>query len=139
MARVEVDPSLEPMLAEKSLGELLSDLSREFTALLRTETDLAKHEIRHEATKAARAGAAFGAAAALGWLALVLLAFAAAWGLAEIVPEGFAFLIVGSVFAVAAAVLLAVARSRARTVNVVPPQTLRSVKEDVEWARQKTS
>jgi hypothetical protein len=46
---------------------------------------------------------------------------------------------VGAVYAIAAAVLYAQGRKRAKDINLVPEQTAESVKEDVQWARQKIS
>jgi uncharacterized membrane protein len=73
------------------------------------------------------------------YLAVILLSFAAAWGLSEIVPEGLAFLIVGAVYAVAAAVLLPKGKERLSQVRPVPEKTAETVKEDVQWAREQMS
>jgi Na+/melibiose symporter-like transporter len=132
----QADPT-RPKQPDKSLGELFGDLSHEFAELVQTQTELAKTEIRHQADRAKVAGSAFGAAAVAGYMALVLLSFAAAWGLAEVMPEGFAFLIVGAVYAIVALVLFMRARERMREVQLVPQETVESVKEDVQWARQK--
>jgi hypothetical protein len=72
-------------------------------------------------------------------MALLLLSFAAAWGLSEVVPEGIAFLIVGVVYAIVAAVMFVRGRERARALTIVPEQTVDSVKEDIQWAQQKMS
>ena len=70
-------------------------------------------------------------------MALVMLSFAAAWGLTEIVPEGVAFFIVGGLYALGAGVLYLRGRARSRELSLVPQDTVESVKEDVQWARQK--
>jgi Putative Actinobacterial Holin-X, holin superfamily III len=138
MTRIEPDPT-EPKQPDKSLGELFGDLSQEFADLVRTQTELARSEMRAQADKAKRVAGAFGAAAITGYMALVMLSFAAAWGLSEIVPEGIAFLIVGGLYAVAAAVLYVRGRDRAKDMSLVPQDTVESLKEDVQWARQKMS
>ena len=138
MTRIEPDPT-EPKQPDKSLGELFGDLSQEFADLVRTQTELARSEMRAQADKAKRVAGAFGAAAITGYMALVMLSFAAAWGLSEIVPEGIAFLIVGVLYAVAAAVLYVRGRDRAKVMSLVPQDTVESLKEDVQWARQKMS
>jgi Putative Actinobacterial Holin-X, holin superfamily III len=136
MTRVEPDPS-QPKQPDKSLGELFGDLSQEFGELVRTQTELAKAEIRTQTDKAKRVGGAFGGAALAAYMAVVLLSFAAAWGLSEVVPEGVAFLIVGIAYAIAAAVMYVRGRERVREFSIVPEETVESVKEDVQWARQK--
>ena len=79
-----------------------------------------------------------GAGTFVAYLAVLFLSLAAAWGLAEIVPEGVAFLIVGAVYAVVAAFLLITGRQRMREVRPVP-ETTETLKEDVQWARQQMS
>jgi uncharacterized membrane protein YqjE len=137
-----IDPSTDPsqpLQPDKSLGDLFGELSGELAALVRTQTELAKTEIRVQTEKAKRAAGAFGGATVAAYMALLLLSFAAAWGLTEVVPEGVAFLIVGAVYAVVAAVLFVMGRERMREMNLVPEETVEEMKEDVEWARQKIS
>jgi len=132
------DPS-KPKQAEKSLGDLFGDLSSEFTDLLRAQLELAKVELRSEARKAGQTAGFFGGAIVAAYMALVLLSFAVAWGLANVMDAGWAFLIVGAVYAIVAAILFVRGRDRAREVHPIPQQTVDSVKEDVQWARQKLS
>ncbi|MDP9454004.1 MAG: phage holin family protein [Actinomycetota bacterium] len=122
-------------MQEPSLQELWSDMTREASILLRKEVELAKLETKEQVTQAAKAGVGFSVAGVAGFMALQLLSFAAAWGLAAVLPTGVAFLIVGIVFAVVAAVLLSKARAQASEVNLVPQQTVETLKEDVQWAR----
>ena len=51
MTRIEPDPT-EPKQSDKSLGDLFGDLSQEFTDLVRTQTELAKTEIRTQTDRA---------------------------------------------------------------------------------------
>jgi uncharacterized membrane protein YqjE len=132
------DPS-KPAEADKSLGELLSQLSHDFSDLVSTQVALAKTEIKDEVARAGKGVGVLGGAAFAAYLAILLLSFAAAWGLAAVMPTGWAFVIVGAVWLVVAAVLFAVSRDRLRTVQPIPPQTRQSLKEDIEWARQQTS
>jgi len=129
----------QPKQADKSLGDLFGELSSEFVDLMQTQLELAKTELRDEARQAGRTAGMFGAAAIAGYMALVLLSFAVAWGLATVMNPGWAFLIVGAIYAIAAAVLYMQGRERARDIRLVPEKTARSVKEDVQWARQKIS
>ena len=133
-AAVEAPPPA-PAPEERPLGELLADATTELTALFRKELELAKLETKEQITQASRAGALFGATALVTFLAVLLLSFAAAWGLAEIVPEGVAFLIVGVIYGVLAALFFAEGRRRMAGVRPVPEKTIETLKEDVEWAR----
>ena len=127
-----------PLEADRSLGELFGELSSEFSGLLNAHVELAKVELWDEATTAARAAGMFAGAGITALFALLLLSFAAAWGLAAVMPTGFAFLIVGLLWALAAAVLAFVARDRARKIGA-PEATIDTLKEDVEWARRRRS
>lgn len=121
---------------DKALGELFADMSRHVQDLLRKEVELAKLETKEEMAKAGKAGALFGAAAVTGYLALLLLAFAAAWGLAEAIPPGLSFLAVGLLFAVTGAVLALLGKKRLETFKPVPEQAIRSLGQDVKVARE---
>jgi hypothetical protein len=120
---------------QRSLGELLSDATRDLGQLLRQEVELAKTEAREEVRQAARAGATFGAAGVVAFLALILLSFAVAWGLAEVMPAGLAFLIVGLVFGGVAFAVFQIGRDRIQQVDPVLRETVDTIKEDVQWVR----
>lgn len=125
---------------DKRLGELLGELSEEFNGLMSAQVDLAKTELRREVAKAGRAASALGSAAVTAWFALLLLSFAAAWGLAEVMATAWAFLIVGGVYALVAVVLAVWGRSKAQEMRKpVETDTARTLKEDAQWARQRLS
>jgi hypothetical protein len=124
---------------EETLRELVGRLTSDASGLLRDEVELAKLELKEQATRAGKAGGMLGAASLAAWLALVLVSFAAAWGLTEVMPEGLAFLVVGSLWAIAAGALYLAARERLRHVNLKPEQTIVTVQEDIQWLRRPTS
>jgi uncharacterized membrane protein YqjE len=130
-ADIDLVPDHEP-----SLGELISRTTADLGRLLRDEIDLAKVEIKEEVRTAGRAGAFIGAGALLGYLALALLSFAAAWGLAEVVATGVAFLIVGVIVGIAAGIAVVIGRRDLAAVDPVPTQTVETIQEDVQWAKQ---
>ena len=130
--------STEPLESDKSLGELLAQLSADFGELVSVQVELAKVELKDEARTTARSAGMFGGAAVAALLAFLLVSLAAAWGLAEVVPEGVAFLIVAVVWAIAAGALFMVARKQVREIEPIP-ETRESMKEDVQWARQQMS
>ena len=120
---------------DRSLSELLSDVTGEIATLFRKEVELARVETSEQVSRAAKAGAMLGAAAVVGFLTLILLAFAAAWGLSEVVPEGVAFLIVGVVFGIVAAVLASAGKKKIASVSPMPDQTVQTLKADVQVAK----
>lgn len=130
------NPSTAPS-DDRTIGELLGDATRDLGTLVRQEIELAKVEIKDEVTRAGKAGGMLGGTAIAAWMSLLLLSFAAAWGLSEVMPEGVAFLIVGLAFAAVAAVLYLKGREELKNVNPVPQQTIDTLKEDAQWARQR--
>jgi uncharacterized membrane protein YqjE len=120
---------------ERSLSDLLSEVTGELATLFRKEVELARVETSEQVSRAAKAGAMLGAAAVIGFLTLILLAFAAAWGLAAALPNGVAFLIVAVVFGIVAAVLASVGKKRIASVKPVPDQTVQTLKADVQVAK----
>jgi len=123
---------------EPSLGELVAGMTADFGTLVRKELELAKAEVREEAKSSGKAAGMFGAAAVAGHMALLFLSLALAWGLTEIMPEGFAFLLVGLLYAVVAYVAATQGKQRMREVRP-PEQTIETVKEDVAWAKARMS
>jgi len=120
---------------DRSLSELLSDVTTEIATLFRKEVELAKAETSEQVSRAAKAGGMLGAAAVIGFLDLILFSFALAWALSEVVPEGVAFAIVGVLFAVVAGVLAMAGKKRLANVNPVPNQTVQTLRDDVQVAK----
>jgi len=121
--------------SDRTLGELFGEFTSDISTLMRKEVELARIELKEEVSKGARAGGMLGATALAAYMALIMVSFAAAWGLAEVMAPGWAFLIVGAVYAVVAAVLYSKGRSELRRVQVKPEQTIETLKEDVQWAK----
>lgn len=124
----------QPATEERSLSELLSEMTTELSALLRKEVELIKTETKDSVSQAAKAGALLGAVAVGGLFALLLLAMAAAFGLAEVMATGLAFLVVGVVFLLVAGVAFAMARKKLAEVRP-PEQAIATIKQDVEVAK----
>jgi uncharacterized membrane protein YqjE len=120
---------------DQSLGELIGRMTTDLSTLVRKEIELAKVEVTEEVKTAGKGAGMFGATAFAGYLALLMLSFALAWGLAELIPVGWAFFCVGIVYAAVAGALLVQGRKQLRAVRG-PEQTVETLKEDVAWARE---
>jgi uncharacterized membrane protein YqjE len=120
---------------DRSLSELLSDVTTEIGNLFRKEVELARVETSEQVARAAKAGGMLGAAAVIGFIDLILLAFAAAWALATVMPTGLAFLIVAVVFGIVTAMLAVAGRKRLAAVNPMPKQTVQTLRTDVQVAK----
>jgi Na+/melibiose symporter-like transporter len=124
---------------DRSVGQLLGDVTRELQALVRKELELARAETKEELQRAGAAGKRFGVAGLAGYLAVVMLSFAAAWALTAVMPTGWAFFAVGVVLGVVAAAMARQGRSRLREFHPVPQETAETLKEDVEWLKSRKS
>lgn len=82
----------------RSLGDLFGELSQEFSNLIHQELQAAKDELRGEATRSASAGNLLLAAGLAAALCIAFVGVGLAWGLAEIIPVGWAFTVVGVLF-----------------------------------------
>jgi uncharacterized membrane protein YqjE len=121
-------------LRERSIGELLRQLSEQTTRLVHQELELAKAELQQ---KGKQAGAGmFGGAGALGLAALGALTACFILALNAIMPAWLAALIVAVVYGAIAAFLALRGRDKVKQATpLVPEQTIETVKEDVEWAK----
>jgi hypothetical protein len=89
----------------RSIGQILGDVSRDVSTLMRQEVALAKAELRQSGVRAGKGIGMFGGAAAAGMLFLVFLSVCAWWALGELIGRGWSALIVAVVWAIVAAIL----------------------------------
>jgi len=118
------DPSL------RSVGELLGDVTQDLSTLMRQEVELAKAEIRETADHAKVAGGMFAGAGVAGHLALIFLSLALWWALGDLFDSlGWSALVVGLLWAIAAAIMAAKGRSSMRRATPVAPRTVDTTKD----------
>jgi hypothetical protein len=132
-------PSDSEDLRERSLGELLRQLSEQTTRLVHQELELAKAELTQKGKQAGAGAGLFGGAGALGLAALGALTACFILALNALMPAWLAALIVAVVYGAIAAFLSLRGRDRVKQATpLVPEQTIETVKEDVEWAKTQT-
>jgi hypothetical protein len=126
-------------LRERPIGELLKQLSEETTRLVHQELELAKAELTQKGKQAGIGAGLFGAAGAVGLLGAAALTTCFILLLDLAMPAWLAALVVAVVYAGVAAVLALRGRDRVKqAVPPVPEQTIDTVKEDVQWAKNQT-
>jgi hypothetical protein len=116
-------------ITNTSVGEIMGQVAQDLSLLMRQELDLAKAEVKQEITKGGKAAGLLGGAGFAGYMVLLFGSIAAWWGLANVMDQGWAALIVTGVWAVVGAVLFAVGRGRMKQVNPKPELTVETVKE----------
>jgi Putative Actinobacterial Holin-X, holin superfamily III len=128
-----------PPSSDQSLGELVSGIASDLSTLMRQELDLAKAEVRQEASKAGKAAGMFGGAGLAGWMVALFLSFTLLYLLDSAIDAGWAALIVAVIWAVIGAVLFVLGRNRLKSVDPTPHRTVETVKEDVQWLKTRNS
>lgn len=113
---------------EQSIGQLVGEVSRDLSTLIRQEVQLAKAEATQSAKRAGKGAGMFGGAGVAGHMVLLFLSLALWWALGSVLGGGWSALVVAAVWAVIAAVLAAVGRSEIKAVEGLP-QTADSVKK----------
>jgi hypothetical protein len=116
-------------VSDASLGELVGEIAQDLSTLMRQELALAKAEVKQEAVKAGRSAGLLGGSGFAGYMVLLFASIAAWWGLAAVMPSGWAALIVAAIWAVIGAVLYAMGRRRMREVHPKPERTTETVRE----------
>ena len=130
------DPAGTDDLRDRSLGELLKQLSEQTTRLVHQELELAKAELSEKGKQAGQGAGMFGGAGAIGLAALGALTACFILALDIIMPAWLAALLVAVVYGIVAFVLVKQGQARMkRATPPVPEQTIETVKEDVEWAK----
>ncbi len=125
-------------VAETSVGELIGNITNDLSTLFRQEVELAKAELKQEASKAGKAAGMLGVAGFAGYLAVVLLSFAAVFGLANVIDAGWAALIIAVIWGLIGAVMYVTGRNKLKTVDPVPHRTVDTIKEDAQWLKNPT-
>jgi hypothetical protein len=124
---------------DRSIAELLSDLSQQTTELVRHELRLAQVELGAKLAVMGRGTALIGAGAALALTALITVAGTVVLFLIErgITPSVSA-LLTALLFGIAAGALLQFGLSTVKQQSLTPAQTIDSIKETTQWLKRET-
>lgn len=116
-------------VGDVSLGDLVGNVTRDLSTLIRQELALAQAELKQEATKTAKGGGAMAGAALAAFFVLLFLSVALWAGLSNVMDPGWAALIVALIWAAIAAVLFITGRSRLRRVRPTPERTVETLSQ----------
>ena len=124
---------------ERSLGELVSDLSQQTGDLIRQEMRLAKAELSEKFADAGRHAMMIGAAAAFGFAAVIAIAAAITLLIINFgVEPWLAAAITAAVMGVIAFVCAQTGISALRNTTIAPVETMQSIKETTQWLKNET-
>ena len=117
--------SLEPERRqdELSLGDRLSNVTRDLSTLMRQEVALAKAEVSESASRAGKGAGLLAGAAVAGFFVLMFLSISLWRALGNEIGFGWSALIVAVIWAIIAAVLAALGKKALDQVRGVPQTT----------------
>jgi hypothetical protein len=122
---------------ERSLGDLFGDLARDMGTLVSQEMTLARTELTDKASRVGKDVAVLAAGGLVAYAGLLAIIAAAIVLLADLgVPLWVSALIVGVVVAVVGYLLVQRGISALKRQDLTPHQTIQSIKEDTQWAKE---
>jgi len=126
---------------DSSVATLLSGIVADTQELVRQEIALARQEIREEIGAAKDVGIKLAIAASVLAIGALFLLVTLALGIAALFnwPAWAGFGIVGVVLALAGSILFSTAQKQMKAINPVPEQTIETMKENVEWIKDRTT
>jgi Flp pilus assembly protein TadB len=118
----------EQRAERESLGDLLAEVSRDLSTLIRQEVELAKAELKQTATRAGKGAGLLGGSGYAALMAVLFLSIALWWALGYLMGNAWSGVIVAVIWGIIALILYLVGRKQLKTVQGMP-QTVETVKE----------
>jgi uncharacterized membrane protein YqjE len=120
---------------ERPISELVKELAGQTSSLVRQEMRLAQAELTEQGKSARRGAGMLAGAGVAAVLCLAAVSAAAIVALDSFLALWLAAVLVGAVWAIVAAALAARGRSELQRATPPAPQTVETVKEDIQWAK----
>ncbi|RNL53089.1 phage holin family protein [Arthrobacter oryzae] len=111
-----------------SLGDLLGEVTRDMSTLMRQEVELAKVELKDSAARAGKGTGMLAGAGVAGHFVLLFLSLALWWALGTLLGLGWSGVVVAVVWGLVAAVLAAMGRKELKAIKGLP-QTSETLQE----------
>jgi len=120
---------------DRKISDVLQDIVGNFQGIVRSEVRLAKAEIKEEVNKARRATILLAVGGVFALFALAFILLAGDQALQKTMDPWLASVIVAVVVGIVAAVMISKGRADMKRVAPMPGETVRTVKENVEWLK----
>ena len=115
-----VGPSLDQSVSDRSLGDLISEVTGDLSTLMRQELELAKAELQQSASRAGKGAGMLGGAGVAGYFVLLFLSIAAWWAIGAATGLGWSALIVAVIWGVIGGILYVAGRNSLKSVHGIP-------------------
>lgn len=126
---------------DASLGDLFTRLTRDTGILIRQEVQLASREMTDKVTAIGKQTGMLVAGGAVAYGGFLFLLGALTYGLSSLfdLPLWASFLIVGVLAAIVGGILAQRGIEALKHIQMAPQQTVDTIKEDIEWAKEQTT
>lgn len=123
---------------DRTIGQLVADVSHDMSAILRNEIALAKAELTKGAKSVGIGAGLFAGAAFVGLLGVIFLFHTLAMVIAIWLPEWAGYLIVTALLFVVAGILALVGKNAIAKAQTKPERTIRNAQETVEAVKRRS-
>lgn len=128
---------METPVRERSLPELLTEITSDLQRLIRDEIRLARTELSARLRGATVGAVWLALAGALALVGVSFFAVATFFALFLVIPGWAAGLVTAVAFLILAGIAALIGRSRLSPERLRPEQTIRSLEEDREWLERR--
>ena len=118
-----------PDVGGTSVGQLMGEVAKDLSTLMRQELELAKVEVKAEAKKAGAGAGLFGAAGFAGYMVALFLSIALWWALENLMDAGLAALIVAILWGIVGAIAFVMGKKKFQQVNPKPERTVETLSQ----------
>lgn len=123
----------------RSLGDLFAELSSKTSELVREEVALAKAEVSQKATRVGKDVGWLAAGGAIAYAGLLAIMASIIIALGAILPLWLSAFLVGLAAAGGGYMLAQKGLSDLKKADIAPNQTIATLKEDAQWAKEQIS
>lgn len=116
----DIGPPAAQTAGDRSLGELISEVTGDLSTLMRQELELAKAELQQSASRAGKSAGMLGGAGIAGYFVLLFISIALWWAIGAATGLGWAAVIVAVIWAVIGAILFVAGRNSLKSVHGIP-------------------
>jgi hypothetical protein len=124
----DVPTPSEEKASRTSLGELLGEVTRDLSTLMRQEIELAKAELTQSAKQTGKGAGLLSGAGYAALMAIFFLSVALWWGLGHLIDNGWSAVVVALIWGIIGLVLYSMGKKEMKKVKGAP-RTVDSIKQ----------